>query len=43
MFKKNRYTFRGGNSIRIYCPFWKGSILEGKNLLPVGVNCFLLE
>ena len=47
--KANRYTVKGGNSVKIgLVPFWKGVCskrkeFQGKNLLPLGANSFLLE
>ena len=44
VFKENRYTFRGDNSIkRISLPSEKGHILKGYNLLSLGANSFHLE
>ena len=44
MIKVKRYTFRETTLVRIQLsPFEKGSILKGKNLLPIEANCFRLE
>ena len=39
-----RIHFRGSNSVKIiFPPFWKGSTVKGKNLLPLGANSILLD
>ena len=44
LFKGSSYTLRGGKSVILFCfPSEEGSILKGKNLLPLGGNSFLLE
>ena len=43
-FKGFGYTSKGDNSLEIVLfPSGKGPTLNGKNLLPVGANSFLLE
>ena len=38
------YTFKRSNSVKMFLlPQWKGSIVKGNNLLPLGANSFLLE
>ena len=42
LLKGNEYTFWGDTSVKLFCS-GKGSILKGKNLLPLGANSFVLE
>ena len=37
------YTFRGGNTVKMVPPFWKGATVHGKNLLPQGANSYLVK
>ena len=44
LFKRNGYTFKGGNFVKfILSPPEKESTLKGKSLFPLGANSFLLK